>query len=152
MDINHTGKGETDKGAPIIATRDGTVTRVVRMGSGDKDAGDNRAQITSKDKRVSTSYMHLDAISSGIKIGSNISEGQQIGNMGGSGKGKSDTYASHLHYEIKIDGVNINPANGANHLVDAQKVSEPEAALPEVTIIAPILAPKPIPMPEINRL
>lgn len=153
VDINHTSTdGNADKGAPIIATHDGKVTRVVRIGSGDKDAGGNRVQITSKDKRVSTSYMHLDAISSGIKVGTNISEGQQIGKMGGSGKGSSNEYVSHLHYEIKIDGVNINPVNGANHLVDPQIYLEPKATLPEVTVIAPRLAPKPIPMPEIKNI
>ena len=67
VDINHTGGGNTDKGAPIIATHDGTVTRVVVIGSGDTDGGRNRVQITSSDGSVSTYYMHLNDVSSDIQ-------------------------------------------------------------------------------------
>ncbi|MEG1523371.1 MAG: RHS repeat-associated core domain-containing protein, partial [Bacteroidales bacterium] len=67
VDINHTGGGNTDKGAPIVATHDGTVTRVVSIGSGDTDGGGNRVQITTSDGSVSTYYMHLDGISSDIQ-------------------------------------------------------------------------------------
>ena len=65
VDINHTGGGNTDQGAPIVATHNGTVTRVGHAGDG--DGGGNRIKITSADGKVSTSYMHLDATSSGLK-------------------------------------------------------------------------------------
>lgn len=138
VDINHTGGGNTDKGAPIVATHDGTVTRLVTIDDGDKDAGGNRVQITSSDGNISTSYMHLDAINSDIKLGTVIAEGQQIGTMGGSGKGKSDAYTAHLHYEIKIDGVKVNPATSSKNLIDPQQFITPinGGTLPEVVITA----------------
>jgi RHS repeat-associated protein len=153
VDINHTGGGNTDKGAPIIATHDGTITRVVSIGGGDKDAGGNRVQITSSDGSVSTYYMHLDAVSNGIQTGTVVTEGQQIGTMGGSGKGKSDAYTSHLHYEVKIDGVKVDPATSAANLIDPQQLITPVngGTLPEVVVTAP----KPVqvmPVPEIKPL
>ncbi|WP_455499166.1 peptidoglycan DD-metalloendopeptidase family protein, partial [Coprobacter sp.] len=157
IDINHTGGGNTDKGAPIIATHDGTITKIVSIRGGDKDSGGNRVQITSFDGRVSTYYMHLDAISASIETGSSVTEGQQIGTMGGSGKGKPDAYTSHLHYEIKIDGVAVNPVTSATNLLDPQQLITPltlnGGTLPEVLVIAPkpvqivpVLEIKPLPI------
>ncbi|MDD2244972.1 MAG: peptidoglycan DD-metalloendopeptidase family protein [Dysgonamonadaceae bacterium] len=153
VDINHTGGGNTDKGAPIIATHDGAITRVVTIGGGDKDGGGNRVQITSSDGSVSSYYMHLDAVSDGIQTGTVVTEGQQIGTMGGSGKGKSDAYTSHLHYEIKIDGVKVDPATSSTNLIDPQQLITPlnGGTLPEVVVTGP----KPVtvvPVPEIKPL
>ena len=160
VDINHTGGGDTDQGAPIVATHNGTVTRVGHAGDG--DGGGNRIKITSADSKVSTSYMHLDATSSGLKVGSEIKEGQQIGTMGRSGSnGQFDKdYKSHLHYEISVNGSNINPANGANHLVDPQQIidsstptQQPEyngGTLPEVTVVGQSPEAPQRPLPEIS--
>jgi RHS repeat-associated protein len=143
VDINYTGGGNTDQGAPIVATHNGTVTRVGHAGDG--DGGGNRIKIASADGTVSTSYMHLDATSSGLKVGSEIKEGQQIGTMGRSGANGQSDYTAHLHYEVSVDGTKINPTNGANHLVDAQQIidsrtptQQPEyngGTLPEVTVV-----------------
>lgn len=102
IDINHIGGKDTDKGAPILATHDGVVTRLVKIGKGDKDAGGNRIFISSSDGTISTAYMHLDEVCQGIKEGMNIFEGQQIGTMGKSGFGTQEyeKYLSRLHYEI----------------------------------------------------
>lgn len=129
------------------------VAKVVTIGSGDKDAGGNRVQITSSDGSVSTAYMHLDAINSDIQVGTAVTEGQQIGTMGSSGKGKSDAYTSHLHYEIKIDGVKVNPATSSTNLIDPQQFITPinGGTLHEVVVTAP----KPVqlvPVPEIKPL
>lgn len=40
--------------------------------------------------------MHLEQIED-FQVGMNVSEGQQIGTMGGSGKDRTDAYPSHLH-------------------------------------------------------
>ncbi len=166
VDVNHTGGSNTDKGAPIVATHNGIVTRVGHAGDG--DGGGNRVKITSADGAVSTSYMHLDATSYGLKVGSEIKEGQQIGTMGRSGAhGQFDpNYKSHLHYEISVDGNKINPANEANHMVDPQQIidsrsssQQPERSydggtLPEVTVVgrAPETAPRPIPLVPITEV
>lgn len=164
VDINHTGGGNTDHGAPIIATHNGTVTRIGHAGDGDD--GGNRIKITSADGTISTSYMHLDATSSGLKVGSEIKEGQQIGTMGRSGAhGQIDKkYDSHLHYEISVDGTKINPANGANHLVDPQQIidyrtptQQPEysgGTLPEVTVVgqSPEATQRPLPQVPVTEI
>ena len=125
VDINHTGGGNTDLGAPIIATHDGVVTRVAKIGEGDTNGGGNRIAITAADGSVSTSYMHLNSIVANLKVGTEITEGQEIGTMGGSGLGISNEYASHLHYEIRVDGVVIDPTVGENNLVDPQTFIAP---------------------------
>ena len=105
------------------------------------------------DGSASSYYMHLDAVSDGIQTGTVVTEGQQIGTMGGSGKGKSDAYTSHLHYEIKIDGVKVDPATSSTNLIDPQQLITPlnGGTLPEVVVTGP----KPVtvvPVPEIKPL
>ena len=92
--------------------------------------------------------MHLDDISEGIEVGSNITEGQQIGTMGKSGYGKQnyEKFMSHLHYEIKVNGERINPATSENTLFDPQSLLIPTidgGTLPEV-IITPMVKLEPI--------
>jgi len=91
--------------------------------------------------------MHLVGTSSGLKVGSEIKEGQQIGTMGRSGANGQSDYTAHLHYEVSVDGTKINPANGANHLVDPQQIIDSRTptqqserifeggALPEVPVV-----------------
>ena len=64
--------------------------------------------------------MHLQTIAEGLKIGDPVTEGQQIGSMGGSGHGKPNAYKSHLHYELRIDGKPVNPVNNDGTLIDPQ--------------------------------
>ncbi|MBP5334774.1 MAG: M23 family metallopeptidase [Bacteroidales bacterium] len=119
LDINFSGGGNTDLDAPIFATHDGIITRIVSIESGDLNSGGNRIQITSEDGIVSSFYMHLNSIDEGLTIGTVISEGQMIGTMGGSGSGIMNKYTTHLHYELRIDGELVNPvANG--DLIDPQ--------------------------------
>ena len=148
VDINYTGAGNEDIGAPIIATHDGIITRLAFIGNGDKNAGGNRVQITSSDGTVSTYYMHLNAINSNLREGVTVVEGQQIGTMGGSGNGKSDEYASHLHYQVEVEGVIINPAISSTGLIDPQQLIAPidGGVLPGIIIEAlkpTIITPKP---------
>ena len=127
VDIN-LGSGSADLGAPVYATHDGTITRIATIDSGDKNAGGNRVQITYSDESgtVSTSYMHLNAVSEDLKVGEPIAEGAQIGTVGGSGAGKDNEYSPHLHYEIRINGETVNPANGSNNLIDPQQSIAPK--------------------------
>ena len=119
LDINFSGGGNTDLGAPVFATHDGVVSRVATIDSGDKNAGGNRVLITSDDGVVSTYYMHLDSIDESIIVGTIITEGQRIGTMGGSGSGRSDAYTSHLHYELRVNGELVNPVERGD-LIDPQ--------------------------------
>ena len=142
VDINYTNAGNLDLGAPVFATHDGRVVRVVHIGNGDKDAGGNRVKIVSENGEVSTFYMHLNEISDKIKVGEFVSEGQQIGTMGGSGKGAMDNYAVHLHYELEIFGKKVNPAKDSESLIDPQNLITPmQKSLPEVEIVGRHLEP-----------
>ena len=118
LDFNHAGGGDTDLGAPIIATHEGVVERIRRYNE-DNDGGGTRIKITSVNKKVSTYYMHLSEVG-GFKVGDKITKGQVIGKMGGSGKGKAKYYTSHLHYELIVNGTHINPVKNGK-LIDPQQ-------------------------------
>jgi murein DD-endopeptidase MepM/ murein hydrolase activator NlpD len=77
--------------------------------------------VTSEDGKVSTYYMHLDSFAD-ISQGDYVKEGTIIGYIGGSGAGIQDKYSPHLHYEVIIDGVHVNPVIGDNILLDPQKI------------------------------
>jgi len=135
-DMNFKGAGNGDNGAPIVSTHDGYVSSVKTIESGDKNAGGTRITVTSEDGSVSTTYMHLSQAD--VKIGVQVSEGQQIGEMGRSGFGKADAYNAHLHYELRINGENVNPVGENGNLIDPQRLIAPAASvnLPEVIISA----------------
>ena len=52
-----------------------------------------------------TRYGHLSRISKNIKAGSRIAQGQVVGNVGSTGLATGP----HLHYEVKVNGTNIDP-------------------------------------------
>ena len=56
--------------------------------------------------------------------------------MGRSGFGKEDAYDAHLHYELRINGENVNPVGANGNLIDPQKLITPAANvnLPEVSV------------------
>jgi RHS repeat-associated protein len=134
LDIN-LGSGYDDYGAPVYATHDGTVTRIATIDNGDTNAGGNRVQITSADGEVSTYYMHLGAVAEGVKVGAAIAEGVQIGTLGASAFGSTTGTASHLHYELRVNGELTNPAISPTQLIDPQTLIA-TVQLPEVTVTA----------------
>jgi len=50
-----------------------------------------------------TKYSHL--LDSSLEIGRRVEKGEKIASIGNSGR----STGSHLHYEILINGVNVNP-------------------------------------------
>jgi len=144
VDIN-LGAGNADQGAPVYATHDGTVTRVVSISDGDTNAGGTRVEITSADGYVSTRYMHLNSVTEGLALGSVVTEGTQLGTLGGSGNGESDAYAPHLHYELSVDGQNIDPTISSTDMCDPQALITPVVTETEVTVTAQA-APTPEPV------
>ena len=123
VDIN-IGSGDFDYGVPVYATHDGKVEKVVHYYEDSNDGG-SRIRIRSENGKLATTYMHLSSIEQGISVGSQVYEGQQIGAIGKSAKGLSDGTASHLHYELNIDGKNVNPAVSRDELKDAQRIIYP---------------------------
>ena len=128
IDINFTGGGNTDYGAPVVATHSGKVTVVITSNTG--SAG-RYIEITSPDGTFKTRYLHLSSIV--VKEDQEISEGQSIGLLGGSGYGLDKStdggitgYVAHLHYEIHRNGVSINPLDNKGNPIDPQRWIEPD--------------------------
>ena len=95
LDINF-GTQDFDYGAPVLATHDGVVQAV---NSSPEGGGGRFIIINSPDGSFQTGYLHLKSIN--VKVGQKISEGDVIGEIGGSGNGKERGYVPHLHYQIK---------------------------------------------------
>lgn len=88
-------------GAPIVAAGDGTVKSVGRKGSYGKVVTLEHHQ------RVSTLYAHMSKYAKGLRVGDKVIQGEIIGYVGQSGRATGP----HLHYEIQLDGVAINPSS-----------------------------------------
>jgi RHS repeat-associated protein len=95
LDFNFSGGGDTDYGAPVVATHSGVIVSVKTTTSG--SAG-RIVLIGSKDGSFRTRYIHLSSVA--VQKGDEISEGQTIGAIGGSSYGKEYGRPVHLHYEI----------------------------------------------------
>jgi len=61
-----------------------------------------------------TRYAHLESINSNIFVGASVRSGSPIGVMGGTGAGLEKKYETHLHFEVRINGVAKNPLNYIN--------------------------------------
>lgn len=89
------------RGTPIYAAAEGTVTTKTRV------AGYGRCIVIQHSNGYSTLYAHLNDYSSAVRIGSFVRKGQYIGAVGNSG----NSTGCHLHWEVRRNGVAINPLN-----------------------------------------
>jgi len=80
---------------PILSVASGTVTYIGPLSSGWGHYVDVR-----NDDGVRVRYAHLKERAP-VSVGQRVTEGQRIGTMGGSANGRLDTYAVHLHLEIR---------------------------------------------------
>ncbi|MDO5484161.1 MAG: M23 family metallopeptidase, partial [Desulfovibrionaceae bacterium] len=84
-------------GTPIVATAQGTVILAARDGAyGNSVEIDHGGGIVTK-------YAHLQKFT--VQSGQWVRRGQLIGNMGMSGR----STGPHLHYEVRLNGVPVNP-------------------------------------------
>lgn len=86
-------------GTEIMATADGVITKLAR------EAGYGNVIEIRHDGRYSTLYAHMNAFAPGLKVGSNVTQGQIIGEVGSTGR----STGPHLHYEFKINGEQVDP-------------------------------------------
>ncbi len=91
------------KGTPILAVSDGTIERLGR---------DRRGGITIYHRdatgRFVYFYAHLKRYAPGLKVGDRVKRGQQIGEVGTTGR----TFGAHLHFAIFRDADSPNPWKG----------------------------------------
>jgi hypothetical protein len=80
---------------PILSVASGTVIFIGPLSSGWGHYVDVR-----NDDGVRVRYAHLKARAI-VNVGQRVNEGQRLGTMGGSGNGRLDTYAVHLHIEVR---------------------------------------------------
>jgi len=103
--------GAGNFGSPIYAAADGVVTNAFKgcpsrgKGYGDTCGGSMGNSITiDHGNGYVTVYAHLHQ-NLLVKVGQRVGKGDQIGYMGNSGS----STGVHLHYEVKVNGVNIDP-------------------------------------------
>ena len=89
------------KGTPIFAAGNGVVEYAGRNG------GYGKYVRIRHDSTYKTAYAHLNAYKKGINNGARVKQGDIIGYVGSTGK----STGPHLHYEIIVNGKQINPAN-----------------------------------------
>ena len=87
-------------GTPVYATGDG----VVSMSEYNAN-GYGKQVVIDHGYGYQTRYAHLSVIS--VEVGSKIKRGEQIGNVGSTGK----STGPHLHYELVYRGTRVNPRN-----------------------------------------
>ncbi|MBD3276249.1 MAG: peptidoglycan DD-metalloendopeptidase family protein [Candidatus Marinimicrobia bacterium] len=86
-------------GTPIYATADGVVRYAKRRG------GYGLVISLKHDYGYETVYAHMSKFS--VKPGQRVKRGDVIGEVGNTGR----STASHLHYEVRLGGVPVNPVN-----------------------------------------
>jgi murein DD-endopeptidase MepM/ murein hydrolase activator NlpD len=88
-----------DAGTPILAAADGIVTQAERM----PDYGN----IVRVDHGfgLDTRYAHVSGFL--VKVGDRVSKGQPIATVGSTGR----STGPHLHYEVRLNGVPLDPRN-----------------------------------------
>jgi murein DD-endopeptidase MepM/ murein hydrolase activator NlpD len=88
---------KAEHGTPIVATGDGIVTKV------DVDRHNGQYVDIEHASGFTTRYAHVSRFA--VKAGETVKRGQVIANVGNTGRSTSP----HLHYEIRFQGIPINP-------------------------------------------
>jgi murein DD-endopeptidase MepM/ murein hydrolase activator NlpD len=88
---------KAEHGTPIAATGDGIVTKV------DVDRHNGQYVEIEHASGFTTRYAHVSRFA--VKAGETVKRGQVIANVGNTGRSTSP----HLHYEIRFQGIPINP-------------------------------------------
>lgn len=104
-------------GTPVKAGQAGVVVYAGWM------SGYGRLVVIKHDSTYSTVYGHLNHYGSGIKVGSFVTKGQVIAKSGNSGR----STGPHLHYEIRANGLALNPDTGKANSKKMFVINETEA-------------------------
>lgn len=115
-------------GTPVPPAGQGTV-----VFAGRRNGYGNRVEIDhgldSQGRRIVTSYSHLGEID--VQQGQVVGEGAVVGGVGSSG----GNYGTHLHFEVMVDGVKVDPSTVAGMNVrPASAAPSPEATYDSATM------------------
>ena len=86
-------------GTPIFAAGDGVVESIGR------NSGYGNYIRLRHANRLKTAYGHMNRFARGLKNGDRVEQGQVIGYVGSTGL----STGPHLHYEVMVDGAQVNP-------------------------------------------
>lgn len=86
-------------GTPIYAAGDGKVEYAGRFSS-----YGNYVRIR-HNGRLKTAYAHMHRVAKGVKVGTQVRQGQVIGYVGTTGR----STGPHLHYEVMVNNKQVNP-------------------------------------------
>jgi RHS repeat-associated protein len=142
VDLNYSGGGNTDIGAPVLATHDGTA--IVKNNT--KGGQGRSVTIVSPDKKFKTKYFHLSEVT--VEDGTFVTESDMLGKLGGSAFGEENKWKAHLHYEIHVLNEKtgkyeaIDPSQGKGrdmeNLIDPQKwIKRRRIEMPPLNITVP---------------
>lgn len=98
----HPGIDLANRAAPAVTASDGGVVKVA--GWPDNYGYGNRVMLD-HGNGYQTLYAHLSNVY--VSVGQSVSRGQSIGQMGSTGR----STGTHLHFEVHLNGVPINPLN-----------------------------------------
>lgn len=91
------------EGTPYYAADSGTVMYATNDGGYNGGAGN--WVVISHGNGIVTKYMHSSATY--VKPGDYVTRGQNIGAVGNTG----NSFGAHLHFQVEVDGVAVNPLN-----------------------------------------
>ena len=89
------------KGTPVMAAGSGAVTFAGYT------PGFGNLVILTHTNGYSTAYGHLSKFASGVKKGARVRQGQLVAYSGSTGM----STGPHLHYEVRVNGSQVNPTN-----------------------------------------
>ena len=91
------------EGTPYYAADSGTVMYATNDGGYNGGAGN--WVVISHGNGIVTKYMHSSATY--VRPGDFVERGQNIGAVGNTGQ----SFGAHLHFQVEVDGVAVNPLN-----------------------------------------
>ena len=132
-------------GTPIMAAGNGTVITAGRSG------GYGNLLVIRHANGFSTAYGHLSKFANGVRKGSRVRQGQIVAYSGATGLATGP----HLHYEVRENGKQVNPAtikvaNGRKlegqelemFLAERDRIDQLIASIPLQTRVASVSAPR----------
>ncbi len=111
-------------GTPIFAAGDGVI---VILG---KQRGYGNYIRIKHNSQYATAYAHMSRLAKGLQQGSKVRQGDVIGYVGSTGMATGP----HLHYEVLVDGTQINPMSVklAGRKLDGKELHRFEAMMAEI--------------------